>query len=74
MLTSLFTLLFITKEVELLNININRLIRYAVGGMLIIASVLEPFKAYSTVFGILAVYLVITAGTEYYPEYKVLGI
>ncbi len=51
-----------------MSLNINQLIRYAVGGLLISATIFKPFRAYSTVLGVAALYLIITAGTEYYPE------
>ena len=55
-----------------LDLDTNRFIRYAVGGLLITATILEPLKAYSTVLGIVAIYLIITAGTETYPETRLM--
>ncbi len=51
-----------------MDLDTNQLIRYAVGGLLISATIFKPFRAYSTVLGVAALYLIITAGTEYYPE------
>ncbi len=55
-----------------LELDANRFIRYAVGGLLITATILKPLKAYSTVLGIAAIYLILTAGAEVYPETRIM--